>query len=638
MSRIAGFHQNSHNPEAMRAEWHRQLDRLWPAPQRSARKAFLLQAGGGVGWIGSKAVNAASGQGWLVAMDGRLFNRAEFPDGENDAERFMKAAQKSGFESAIKRLNGDFAIAAYNVVSDCLWLARDRFGLKPLYYSHAGRSVLFASNPAFLLSHPDVKHDLDESWVTRFAGSHYRTFDNAYGQTPYAHIRQVPAAHYLKYNEGELRWIPYWKLEESEELGGSWSDLADRYRELLADAVRLRYRTATNPAFTLSGGMDSSSVLATAVRQTGHKQAAYSTVYVDRTFDEREDIATVLQDCVSDWRSVEIDEPNMAVELENMVSTHGEPVATATWLSHYRLCEIAARDGFGALFGGLGGDELNAGEYEHFLFHFADLRKQKQDTRLAKEIELWVRYHDHPIYRKDARTVEEFLVRCVDLSRPGCCLPDRKRMYRYLEALSPVHKDLLVHFEPEMDRPFNSYLKNRTYQDIFRETLPCCLRAEDRQTAAFGLENYLPFLDHRVVEFMFRIPGDLKFRNGISKFLLREAMRGVLPESTRTRIKKTGWNAPAHQWFIGAGAKLLQALIHSPEFRAARYYDKRVLKKLIDEHVRIIGNEELKDNHMMFFWQLLNLEIWLRWLERQSKEQKTWRYREAEYASAVSYR
>ena len=100
-----------------------------------------------------------------------------------------------------------------------------------------------------------------------------------------------------------------------------------------------------------------------------------------------------------------------------------------------------------------------------------------------------------------------------------------------------------------MDRPFSSYLKNRTYQDLFRETAPCCLRAEDRQGEAYEIRQVDPFFDHRLAEFMFRVPGNMKIRDGITKRLLREAMKGILPEETRTRVKKTGWNAPAHVWF-----------------------------------------------------------------------------------------
>jgi asparagine synthase (glutamine-hydrolysing) len=283
-----------------------------------------------------------------------------------------------------------------------------------------------------------------------------------------------------------------------------------------------------------------------------------------------------------------------------MIEAHDEPVATATWLSHYLLCEQVAGDGFHTLYGGLGGDELNAGEYEHFFFRFADLRYAGEEAALAHEVAEWARHHDHPVFKKDAAVADAMLARVADFTQPGRVRVDRGRLERYRAAV----RFPLADYEPMLDHPFASYLKNRTYQDLFRETMPCCLRAEDRQAAAWGLRTREPFLDHRLVELMFRVPGELKIADGVTKRLLREAMRGVLPEETRTRIAKTGWNAPADQWFAGGGP-VLELL--SGDFRAAEVYDVTEVRRLVAEHPR--------ENHMMFFWQLVNVELWLRWLE-----------------------
>jgi asparagine synthase (glutamine-hydrolysing) len=300
-----------------------------------------------------------------------------------------------------------------------------------------------------------------------------------------------------------------------------------------------------------------------------------------------------------------------------MIAAHDEPVATATWLSHHVLCERARADGFGALFGGLGGDELNAGEYEYFFFFFADLAAAGCDALLERETAKWIEYHDHPIFRKSVASMRDGLDRLVDLSRPGVNRPDPRRMLRYADALDPSYFDL-ERFEPVMDAPMTTYLKNRTYQDLFRETAPCCLRAEDRQATAAGLDHFLPFLDHRLVEFMFRVPGTMKIRHGVTKHLLRLAMRGLLPDDTRTRIKKTGWNAPAHVWFAGRGAEMLRDIVSSARFRSRGIYRPGEVARIIDEHEEIVRSGRLVENHMMFLWQLLNLELWLRQIEAVS--------------------
>ena len=317
----------------------------------------------------------------------------------------------------------------------------------------------------------------------------------------------------------------------------------------------------------------------------------------------------MLADGVAQWHPVVVDKPDVFGLVRRMIAANDEPVATATWLSHFLVCEEVAKQGFGGLFGGLGGDELNAGEYEHFLFFFADLRASGLESRLGREVEMWAHYHDHPIYRKSRAVVEEALPRLVDFSVPGRCRPDRARMTRYAGVLNPDYFDL-GGFEPVMDTIFKSYLKNRTCQDLFRETIPCCLRAEDRQTVALGLDHFEPFLDHRLVEFMFRVPGTLKYREGVTKHLLREAMKGILPEETRTRVKKTGWNAPAHLWFSESNREPLMDLVRSRRFRERGIYRVDEVERIIGEHMEIVAHESPKENHMMFLWQLVNLELW----------------------------
>ena len=576
--------------------------------QSSADGAML----GAVTFEGGASAMASRGA-VTAAFDGTIFNTAELGGaGRPAVELFLDLYERHGFEMALERINGDFAVALHDAQIKTLWLARDRFGVKPLYYAAKKAAFAFASQPGALLALPGLSSAADKRFVALFAASHYRTFDNDVDSSPYADIAQLPAAHMLEVRSGSIvRKSRYWTLSEESDLAGSEASLAERYRELVFDAVRLRFQAAKAPGFTLSGGMDSSSVLASAVRAAGEKQHAFSSVYEDRTYDESDEIRSMLESSVAEWHPITIATPDVFSLIERMVRAHDEPVATATWLSHYVLCQETAKLGFGSLFGGLGGDELNAGEYEYFFFHFADLRRAGDEARLRREVQWWAQYHDHPLYRKNMAIVDDALARIVDLARPGVCLPDRRRIERYRDVLAPGFFDLDT-YVPAMDRPFSSYLRNRTYQDIFRETAPCCLRAEDRQTTVFGLDHFDPFFDHRLVEFMFRVPGALKIRDGVTKILLRESMKGVLPEETRTRVKKTGWNAPAHLWFTGAALEPLRDLVRSRGFRERGIYDVREVERIIDEHERIVSSGVQQENHMMFLWQLANLELWLR--------------------------
>lgn len=568
------------------------------------------------GWVGAGPPRAAQADGIGVVLDGNIHNREELGFAASDAEGFIELFHRSGFEGAMRAVNGDLAVALFDASADRLWLGRDRIGVKPLYWASVPGGLAFASQPRGLVSLRDIGRAVDREYVALVAGSHYRTFDNRRDRSPYAAVAQLPAGHVLEAGPSGIGIRTYWDLAEAVGAHGDVddADLADRYRDLLADAVRLRLGSSSVPAFTLSGGMDSSSVVASAVEVTGARQHAFSSTYHDPTYDEREEIASMLDAAVAEWHPVEVEDPDLLAVVSRMVAVHDEPVATATWLSHWVISGAVAGGGFDVLFGGLGGDELNAGEYEHFAFHHADLRAAGREAELAHEIERWAVHHDHPIWRKNRQVMEDELTRRVDPSRPGGNRPDLARLGRYVDAVRPEWFDL-ASYEPVMDHPFATHLQNRSYQDLFRETTPCCLRAEDRHGAAFGIDHADPFLDHRVVELLFAVPGDRKIRDGVTKIVLREAMQGVLPEATRTRIKKTGWNAPAHLWFAGESGAAVRELIESPELAARGIYDISEVRRIYGEHQAIVASGEPRENHMMFLWQLVNLELWLRGLD-----------------------
>ena len=567
---------------------------------------------GAVGW--RTPVTARRGDR-LVAVDGTFFNRDELPAGGNDAERFVSLCEQGGIDAALSRINGDFAIAMWDAQAESLVLARDRFGLKPLYYVNRPRLFAFASQPRVLLSLPGVPATPYAPFVARFAASHYRTFDNEPERSPYDAVSQLPAGCLLEVKNGVAMQRRWWVLEEVPDFEATTGELAERYRALLLDAVSRRVKVAERPAFTLSGGLDSSSVVSCGVLASGAKQHAFSSVYADATFDESDEIRPMLAEKIAAWHPVKLgNDVDVLPIVAQMVAIHDEPVATATWLSHFLLAKQVAGEGFGSLFGGLGGDELNAGEYEYFVFHFADLAQAGRTADLDHEIARWAAHHDHPIYRKDRAIALAAMARLTDRSPSGINLADRDRLGRYLNVLRDDFFDLSG-WSPVMDHPFTSHLKNRTFQDIFRETAPCCLRAEDRQCTAAGLDRYDPFFDHRLVEFMFRIPGSAKVGEGTTKLLLRAAMRGILPEETRTRIKKTGWNAPAHAWFTGPGLESVRDLIASQRFRERAIYNTAEVERLIGEHIAIMNSGEPRENHAMFLWQLVNLELWLRALD-----------------------
>lgn len=560
--------------------------------------------------IGS-AFGAAATRGTRICiLDGAFYNRSELPDERNDAARFLTLLERLPLEAALARLNGDFAIALWD--GDTLHLIRDRFGVRPLYHAAAHGMFHFASRPGTLLAAAAIPPAPNPQFLARFAGSHYRTIDNEPTESPYRAISQLPAGMRLAVKPGgEPALFRWWRIEDRPDMEGSEAELSERYGALLRDAVATRFAAAKRPAFTLSGGMDSSSVLACAVATAAASLPAYSSVYDDKTFDESDEIRPMLDRHARPWIPVRSgNHIDILSEIRDAVADHDEPIATATWLAHRHLMREVAARGHDAVFGGLGGDELNAGEFEYFAMHFADLRARGRVAELDLEIDAWARNHDHPIWRKDRAKAESDMARLTDPLVPGRVRADRARIEKYAHTLVPDLQPLAV-AEPEMEHPFSSYLKNRTWQDLSRETAPCCLRAEDRHGAAAGVRQIDPFFDHRLIEFMFAVPGTMKIRDGVTKRLLRNAMKGLLPEETRSRVKKTGWNAPAHVWFGGPGLDRVRDLVASRRFRERGVYDPRAVSVVLDEHAAILASGAQKETHMMFLWQLVNVEFWL---------------------------
>lgn len=365
MSRIAGI-GSFENPTSSSTI----LEAMLSALKTGSSSQIQSGSSNGVklGWTGLRHPGLAKSERAIIVLDGSIDNRRDWPKAASDAQLFHDLFLRHGFEGAIQQLNGSFAMALYDLHDRVLWLARDRFGLKPVYYVQIPGAFGFASQPRALWNIPGVGRTPNRKFVALFAASHYRTFDNDREKSPYAQISQLPAAHFLRVTSEGLVQKCYWSLEDLPDFAEREPTLAAQYRDLLIDSVSLRLGSVERPAFTLSGGMDSSSVLASAVHLTGSKQHAFSTVYQDQTYDESNEIRSMLDATVEQWHPIRIGTPDVFGLIRQMIAAHDEPVATATWLSHFLLCRQAAEQGFNALFGGLGGDELNAGEYEYFFF------------------------------------------------------------------------------------------------------------------------------------------------------------------------------------------------------------------------------------------------------------------------------
>ena len=393
----------------------------------------------------------------------------------------------------------------------------------------------------------------------------------------------------------------YWRLDpQAADPGLSDEQAVARFRELLIDSVRLRLRSDVPVGCMLSGGLDSTSITCIAYKVLGQRIATFSGVTGDikGVYDESDYIASVVRETKADAHWLRPDPADIFATVTEMLAFHDEPICTVTWYSLYLLAKKVRGAGTPVLLNGHGGDEIAGGYWDYYQYHFWDLAQAGRHEELAAEIALWQENH-----RRDPAELQryrDYIPRVL-----SGAVSETTRFPDYSDLFLPevarrLRRDI------RLDNAFPGILARRMASDLLRETVPPSLRAEDRNTMAQSIESRSPMLDYRLAEFMFALPGRLKMRHGLGKWIIREAMKGVLPEDVRTRKDKAGFIAPADEWFRTTNRRQIAELFRSESFRSRGLFDAAKVESMFQEHVS--GAK----NHQMVLWQLINLELWFR--------------------------
>jgi asparagine synthase (glutamine-hydrolysing) len=272
----------------------------------------------------------------------------------------------------------------------------------------------------------------------------------------------------------------------------------------------------------------------------------------------------------------------------------------------HRIVTERVRDmGHDALFSGLGGDEASCGEIEEYLYYFADLRRLGMESRIQHDMNGWIEHHATREYPKGPAVLDAFLKEQIDVVTPGRNLLNEDRFRCYFHALSPDIDRASIPI-PQLPNPFGEHLLNKLYQDLFFETVPCVVRAETANARATGLPTLYPYLDADVMRQGFSTPLAMRYRDGVTKAVVRKATRGLVPDSARNNPTKRGWNAPVDQWLRGRMNREIEEILSARSVRERGVYDIPTIRRMLAEHV---GGQR---NHMMFFWQLISYERWYR--------------------------
>ena len=529
---------------------------------------------------------------------GRLYDLPAGRDVEADLWAIVKKPELLNDREA------DLAAAAYRADRRSWRLIRD-FGQTPLYYAPLADGFAWSFSYRGLLDLLD-KPEPDEATLFDYLATHYRYIFRDPARTFHRHVYQVPAGSWVDIGASGVEshiWLDLGHDPEIYRL--SPQEATDRLMEILRGSVRLRAAAAGRPAFTVSSGLDSGTVASLASEHLGDIDVfsvGYSGVGVEE-YDETAGVAELTRGKNWRWTHLMLERPDLIDDTKKLIDLSGSPVVTVTWLAYYLMARQLT--GFTEVFNGLGGDESLAGEFVHFFYFLADLKKAGDHARLDVEAEAWSRLHDHPVFKKNWEVLRRFWAKNLDFNT-GEMRVDQGVYQANQRFFDPGWFESYGASQPPMPRPYPNFLSNRLFQEIFYETTPPTLWGLFMANQLLGLTGVSPFMSTRLFRLCLSLPGTVKYDRGLTKALLRRGLKGVLPESLRLNTKKVGFNAPIHQWFKESqvAGPTLELLKYGPLAKNG-WLKPGAAEAIFREH------ESGQANHMMLLWPLLNASLFL---------------------------
>lgn len=599
----------------------------------------------------------ADGRGLVVTFNGEIYNhrrlRAELGDrghafvtDHSDTEVLLHGFREWGLQGLLERLEGDFAFAIWDGAAHKLSLARDRIGVKPLYFGVAGGAFIFASEIKAMLRHPSVGRDIDP-----MAMYHYLSFlTTPAPQTMFAGIQKLPAGCWLEVEEGKVRAGRYWDaapgrgIDPSETKGLSETALEDFYvqgvRTRLEDAVEKRMMSDVPVGVFLSGGVDSSTNVALMSRHSNGPVRTFTIGFKDHQhLNELDHARRIAERYNTEHHEILIDEQDMVGYLERLVHFQDEPIADWVCIPLHFVSKLAKDSGVTVIQVGEGADEQFCGYASYMgylrLYHrywkpfrtmvpgFARKGAAALALAAARRRQSLGVYAD--ILDRAARDREHFW------SGAMVFWESQKRRIVNPEAFrpAPVHEDVRAtgllpdaYEETDTFNVINSFLQpfdsahpgedalTRMIHNEFRLRLPeLLLMRVDKITMSSSLEARVPFLDHKLVEFTMDIPESWKTRGGEPKYVLKKAVEDLLPHDLIYR-KKQGFGAPMSQWLRGGFGQQARDTILGSSLMSRGYFNVRAVEEMIDAH-----RQGTADNSL-YIWTLFNLMAWYDyWIE-----------------------
>lgn len=566
---------------------------------------------------GNQPMSNEDGTIWVV-YNGELYNYLELREtlkkrGHkfstlSDTEVFLHAYEEWNL-NFLNRLRGMFAFALWDGAKRKLILARDRIGVKPLYYFFDGEKLAFASEMKSLLLCPGVPRS-----VNRTALLDYLSYQSVFGQkTFFDGIHKILPGHFLVYDAGDVEIRQYWDLVFDETGSGDEDYYARRYESLLNESVEMQLMSDVPVGFHLSGGIDSSSVvLAASKHMRGFK--TFSGRFPEGGFDETQFATEVAELVGAERLEISLQAEDLPRIMTQILWCLDSPRAGPGVIPQYHVAMLASQH-VKVVLTGHGGDELFAGYPVYIIPHILEcLLKKSTDRDLSRGGEMY-------------RALQDFVPRGKIegfgrvLGLPAYSII-QKELRKYARAsffnrsqLTKLLRPNIVHecggYRPQ--QVLDSYLERTSaksplnkliYLDV-KTYLPSLLINEDKTSMAFSLEARVPILDDAMVDFSGRIPACYKIRGLTLKNIPRRAATGLLPKDVIDH-KKLGFPVPIALWFRKELRNFLYDVLLAPEAKKRGFFDPGFVERLIDKHVR--GLRDYSNQ----LWCLLNFELWNR--------------------------
>ena len=528
-----------------------------------------------------------------------------------DTESVLHVYEREGRRTP-ESLRGMFSFAIWDSRRETLFIARDRFGVKPLYYAVTpDGSLYFGSEIKSILASGAVTAALDRSALPEYLSSH-STFGTG---TMFAGIRRLEPGHTLTWRDGEIRVERYWDLSFAHEGEDRRSDddIVAEYGERFREAVRMRLMADVPLGTFLSGGIDSAAITAVMAGLIDEPVRTFSVAFAERDANELAYARIVAKAFGTEHREVVVSPAEFFDALPRMVWHEDEPIAHPSSIPLYFVSRLAAEH-VKVVLTGEGSDEVLGG-YNRYRATMYNMRFGSAWERLmfgggrsAVRGAIASLPRSSRVRQKLSRTFLTLPADITSLYLDNFAVFGRQRLHelwspdarRSLDSLSPYANAERYFGESDATTLLNKllYVDTKTY-------LHELLMKQDQMSMAASIESRVPFLDHELVEFAARMPERMKVRGMTTKYVLRKAMAGLLPAEILTR-RKMGFPVPVGAWLRGPYRFVLDDLVLGERAAARNLFDQAALRRLVASHV------SGEANHAERLWSLVNLELWQR--------------------------